>query len=172
MALIRALGDKTPRIGKDVFLAETAVIIGDVEIGDFCSIWYHTVVRGDVHYIRIGEGTNVQDGAILHCTYQKAPLEIGREVTIGHGAIIHGCIIGNRVLIGMGAIVLDLAHIPDEVIIAAGALVPSKAQLQSGYVYAGIPAKPLRPLSEEDKHSLHEHAARYQMYKTWYAPSS
>lgn len=172
MALIRALRNKTPRIGKDVFLAETAVIIGDVEIGDSCSIWYHTVVRGDVHYIRIGRGTNVQDGAILHCTYQKAPLEIGKEVTIGHGAIIHGCIIGNRVLIGMGAIVLDLAHIPDEVIIAAGALVPPKAQLQSGYVYAGIPAKPLRPLSEEDKHSLYEYASRYQMYKTWYAPSS
>jgi len=168
MAIIRPLLGKTPQIGADTFIAETAVIIGDVVIGEACSIWYHVVIRGDVHYIRIGNRTNIQDGAILHCTYQKAPLEIGDEVTIGHGAIVHGCKIGNRVLIGMGAILLDHAEIPDQTLIAAGALVPEGMKLQPGYLYAGIPAKPIKPLSEAHLTSLEAYASRYVMYKEWY----
>lgn len=171
MAIVRPLLDKTPVIGEGTFLAETAVIIGDVVIGRECSIWYHVVIRGDVHYIRIGDRTNIQDGAILHCTYQRAPLEIGNEVTIGHGAIVHGCRIGNRVLVGMGAIILDHAEVPDEVLIAAGALVPQGAKLESGYLYAGIPARPLKALSPDQLQSLEEYANRYVMYKTWYQGS-
>ncbi len=174
MAIIRPLLGKSPQIGPDTFVAETAVIIGDVVIGQACSIWYHVVIRGDVHYIRIGNRTNIQDGAILHCTYQKAPLEIGDEVTIGHGAIVHGCKIGNRVLIGMGAIILDHVEIPDQTLIAAGALVPEGMKLQPHYLYAGIPAKPIKPLSEAHLESLQVYASRYVMYKEWYkqnAPS-
>lgn len=172
MALIRPLLGKTPQIGPDTFIAETAVIIGDVVIGQACSIWYHVVIRGDVHYIRIGNRTNIQDGAILHCTYQKAPLEIGDEVTIGHGAIVHGCKIGNRVLIGMGAIILDHAEIPDQTLIAAGALVPEGMKLQPHYLYAGIPARPIKPLSEAQLESLQAYASRYVMYKEWYKQSA
>lgn len=168
MAIVRPLLGKAPRIGEGTFLAETAVLIGDVEIGRDCSIWYHVVIRGDVHYIRIGDRTNVQDGAILHCTYQKAPLEIGEEVTIGHGAIVHGCKIGNRVLVGMGAIILDLAEVPDDTLIAAGALIPEGMKLSSGYLYAGVPAKPIKPLSEAHLESLKAYASRYVLYKTWY----
>lgn len=168
MAIIRPLLGKVPQIGPNTFLAETAVIIGDVTIGQECSIWYHVVIRGDVHYIRIGNRTNIQDGAVLHCTYQKAPLEVGDEVTIGHGAIVHGCRIGNRVLIGMGAIVLDHAEIPDQVLIAAGALVPQHARLESGFLYAGIPARPIKPLSPGQVEELSLYASRYVMYKEWY----
>ncbi|GIV25556.1 MAG: hypothetical protein KatS3mg026_1248 [Bacteroidia bacterium] len=169
MAIIRPLLGKVPRIGEGTFLAETAVVIGDVEIGRDCSVWYHVVIRGDVHFIRIGNRTNIQDGAILHCTYQKAPLVIGDEVTIGHGAIVHGCTLGNRVLVGMGAIILDHAEVPDEVLIAAGALVPQGARLESGYLYAGVPARPIKPLSEEQRQSLLQYASRYVMYKAWYS---
>lgn len=170
MAIIRPLLGKVPQIGKNTFLAETAVVIGDVVIGEECSIWYHVVIRGDVHFIRIGNRTNIQDGAVLHCTYQTAPLIIGDEVTIGHGAIVHGCTIGNRVLIGMGAIVLDHAEIPDNTLIAAGALVPQHAKLEAGYLYAGIPARPIKPLSPEQIENLKDYASRYVMYKGWYEP--
>lgn len=172
MAIIRSLLGHTPQIGEGTFLAETAVIIGDVVIGRECSLWYHVVVRGDVHYIRIGDRTNIQDGAILHCTYQKAPLEIGDDVTIGHGAIVHGCHIGNRVLVGMGAIVLDHAEVPDDVLIAAGALIPQGAKLESGWLYAGVPARPIKPLSPDQLESLSLYASRYVMYKEWYRPEA
>ncbi|MCS7162907.1 MAG: gamma carbonic anhydrase family protein [Bacteroidia bacterium] len=172
MAIIRAIQGKTPQIGPETFLAETAVIIGDVVLGSQCSVWYHAVVRGDVHYIRVGDRTNIQDGAILHCTYQKAPLEIGSEVTIGHRAVVHGCRIGNRVLIGMGAIILDQAEIPDEVFIAAGALIPPGARLESGYLYAGIPARAVRPLTPEERADLRGYAHRYIYYKSWYEAAS
>ena len=168
MAIIRSLLGHTPILGEGTFLAETAVVIGDVVIGRECSLWYHVVVRGDVHYIRIGDRTNIQDGAILHCTYQQAPLEIGDEVTIGHGAIVHGCRIGNRVLVGMGAIVLDHAEVPDDVLIAAGALIPQGAKLESGWLYAGVPARPIKPLSPDQLESLRLYAGRYVMYKEWY----
>ncbi len=172
MAIIRPLLGHTPVIGEGTFLAETAVVIGDVVIGRECSLWYHVVVRGDVHYIRIGDRTNIQDGAILHCTYQQAPLEIGDEVTIGHGAIVHGCRIGNRVLVGMGAIVLDHAEVPDDVLIAAGALIPQGAKLESGWLYAGVPARPIKPLSPDQLESLRLYASRYVMYKEWYRPEA
>lgn len=168
MAIIRPLRGHTPIIGEGTFLAETAVVIGDVVIGRECSLWYHVVVRGDVHFIRIGDRTNIQDGAVLHCTYQQAPLEIGNEVTIGHGAIVHGCRIGNRVLIGMGAIVLDHAEVPDDVLIAAGALIPQGAKLESGWLYAGVPARPIKPLSPDQLETLPRYANRYVMYKEWY----
>lgn len=172
MAIIRSLLGHTPQIGEGTFLAETAVIIGDVVIGRECSLWYHVVVRGDVHYIRIGDRTNIQDGAILHCTYQKAPLEIGDDVTIGHGAIVHGCRIGNRVLVGMGAIVLDHAEVPDDVLIAAGALISQGAKLESGWLYAGVPARPIKRLSPDQLESLSLYASRYVMYKEWYRPEA
>ncbi len=168
MAIIRSLLGHTPILGEGTFLAETAVVIGDVVIGRECSLWYHVVVRGDVHYIRIGDRTNIQDGAVLHCTYQQAPLEIGDEVTIGHGAIVHGCRIGNRVLVGMGAIVLDHAEVPDDVLIGAGALIPQGAKLESGWLYAGVPARPIKPLSPDQLESLRLYAGRYVMYKEWY----
>ncbi|MCX8111828.1 MAG: gamma carbonic anhydrase family protein [Bacteroidia bacterium] len=168
MPIIRPIRGKVPQIGRDTFIAENAVIIGDVLIGDSCSIWYHVVIRGDVHFIRIGNRTNIQDGAVLHCSYQKAPLTIGNEVTIGHRAVIHGCTIGDRVVIGMGAIILDHAQVPDDVFIAAGALIPQNAKLESGYLYAGIPARPIRTLSPEELTELKLYADRYVMYKAWY----
>ena len=124
MALVRTLNGITPRFGEDCFLAETAVVIGDVEMGAQCSIWYHAVVRGDVHRIRIGDRVNIQDGAVLHCTYQRAELTIGNDVSIGHRAIVHGCTIQDKVLVGMGAIVMDHADIGSGSVIAAGAVVP------------------------------------------------
>ncbi|MCS6790224.1 MAG: gamma carbonic anhydrase family protein [Bacteroidia bacterium] len=168
MPIIRPLLGKVPQIGQDTFIAENAVIIGDVVIGRECSIWYNVVIRGDVHFIRIGDRTNIQDGAILHCTYQKASLEVGNEVTVGHGAILHGCRIGDRVLVGMGAIVLDHAQVEEEVLIAAGALVPQGAKLNSGFLYAGVPARAIRPLSPEERKELAAYAQRYLFYKSWY----
>ncbi|MCS6895487.1 MAG: gamma carbonic anhydrase family protein [Bacteroidia bacterium] len=168
MPIIRPLLGKVPQIGPDTFIAENAVLIGDVVIGAACSIWYNVVIRGDVNAIRVGNRTNIQDGAILHCTYQKAPLKIGDDVTIGHGAIVHGCTIGSRVLVGMGAIILDHAEVPDDTLIAAGALIPQGMKLESGYLYAGVPARAVKPLSAEQIESISLYAARYVMYKDWY----
>ena len=124
MPLILTVNDKSPKWGEDCFIAENATITGDVIMGDQCSVWFQAVVRGDVHYIKIGNKVNIQDGAILHCTYQKAPLNIGNNVSIGHRAIVHGCTIEDNVLIGMGAIVMDHAVIHSNTLIAAGAIVP------------------------------------------------
>lgn len=157
-----------PRFGKNVFIAPNATVVGDVVVGDDCSLWFNTVVRGDVHSIRIGNKTNIQDGAILHCTYQKASLTIGNEVSIGHGAIVHGCTIHDRVLIGMGAKVLDHAVIESEVIIAAGALVLENFRAESGYLYAGIPARKIKPLTPEQKALLQRTADNYILYGSWF----
>jgi carbonic anhydrase/acetyltransferase-like protein (isoleucine patch superfamily) len=157
-----------PTLPEGTFLAETAVVIGDVVLGDQCSVWFGAVVRGDVHTIRIGHRTNIQDGAILHCTYKTAPLQIGSDVSIGHGAIVHGCTIHDRVLIGMGAKILDHAVIEPEVLVAAGAVVRERDVLQSGYLYAGIPAKAIKPLTDAQRQNILDTPGRYIRYARWY----
>lgn len=168
MPVILPVNGISPRLGENVFVAPNATIVGDVEMGAECTVWFNAVIRGDVHTIRIGNRTNIQDGAILHCTYQKAPLSIGNEVSIGHGAIVHGCTVHDRVLIGMGAKVLDHAVIESEVIIAAGALVLENFRAESGWLYAGIPAKKIKPLTDEQKEMLKRTANHYVMYGSWY----
>jgi len=168
MPIIKTLRGMSPQLGADCFIAENAVIIGDVVLGDRCSVWYNVVIRGDVHSIRIGNESNVQDGAIIHCTYQKAPTTIGNRVTIGHSAIVHGCTVQDSVLIGMGAKVLDLAVIESNVIVAAGSLVLEKSVLESGFLYAGVPAKKMKPLSEAQIQGIQFYASQYVMYREWY----
>lgn len=157
-----------PHVPTTAFLADTATVIGEVLLGEYCSVWFGAIVRGDVHRIDIGDRTNIQDGAILHCTYKTAPLRIGSDVSIGHGAIVHGCTVHDRVLIGMGARVLDHAEIPPDVLIAAGALVREREVLQSGYLYAGIPAKAIKPLTPAQLQTLQDTPQRYIRYARWY----
>jgi carbonic anhydrase/acetyltransferase-like protein (isoleucine patch superfamily) len=168
MALLRSIRGFTPKIGKECFLAETAVLIGEVTLGDRVSIWYNTVVRGDVHSIVIGDDSNIQDGAVIHATYQKAKTVIGKNVTVGHSAIIHGCTLEDFCLVGMGAKVLDLAVVQSDVIVAAGALVLEKSVLESGWLYAGVPAKPVKRLSSEQITGIRKYADHYIMYSQWF----
>ena len=169
MPIIKPLLGKSPTIGKDVFVAETATIIGDVTLGDQCSVWYNVVIRGDVHYILIGTKVNIQDGAIIHCTYQKAPTNIGNNVSIGHRAIVHGCTVHDNVLIGMGAIVMDNAILHSNSIIAAGAVVLENTVVESGSIYAGIPARKVKSISPEQTQELIQGIAdKYVMYSGWY----
>jgi carbonic anhydrase/acetyltransferase-like protein (isoleucine patch superfamily) len=165
--MIKELNGHTPKIGKNTFIAETAVIVGDVTIGEDCSIWYGAVLRGDVSAIRIGNRTNVQENAVFHGTYEVSVCEVGDDVTIGHNAIIHGAKIGNGCLIGMGAILLDNAIIPDSTIIGAGALVPANTVLEPG-VWMGSPAKKLKDSSEKITESARRNSKDYLMYKVWY----
>lgn len=154
---LRAYQDIEPQLGERVYIDPASVVIGDVVLGDDCSVWPMTVIRGDMHRIRIGARTSVQDGSVLHITHasdfspEGFPLTIGEDVTIGHKAILHGCTLGSRILVGMGAIVMDGAVVDDEVIIAAGAVVTPGKHLESGYVYAGNPAKALRPLKDKER---------------------
>lgn len=173
MALIRELRGIAPQIGKDTFLAETAVLVGDVTLGDDCSVWYNAVLRGDVNKITIGDRTNIQDGVVIHTLYEGSPhpsqTVIGDDVSVGHNAIIHGARIGNRCLIGMGATVLDNAVVGEGCIVAAGALVLSGAVLEPGGLYAGVPAKRVRDVSPEQQRDIIERTARdYRMYASWY----
>ena len=157
----------SPRIGKNVYLDPTSVIIGDVVIGDYSSVWPLTVVRGDIHRIRIGTGTSVQDGSVLHVTHAGPynpdgyPLIIGDNVTIGHKVMLHGCTIGNRVLIGMAAIIMDGAKIEDEVVVGAGTLVPPGKILESGFLYLGSPVRQARPLTDKELNYFHYTSKRY-----------
>lgn len=168
MALILPVNDKYPVWGNDCYIADNATITGDVIMGDQCSVWFQAVIRGDVHYIRMGNKVNIQDGAILHCTYQKAPLNIGDSVSIGHKAIVHGCTIGDHVLIGMGAIVMDHAVVPDNTLIAAGAIVLENTICESGMIYAGIPARPVKKLDADVfDHNIRRIADNYIMYAGW-----
>lgn len=158
--MVRKLNEFTPNIDNSAFIAETAVIIGQVFIEEEANIWYNTIVRGDVEPIRVGKRTNVQDHVMLH-TSNNFPLTIGDDVTIGHGAIVHGCTVANRVLIGMGAIVLDGAHLEENVILGAGSLVPPGKTIPSGMMAMGSPAKVVRPLTEEEINHLAKSAAGY-----------
>ena len=167
MAIIRELRGFTPKIGKNCFIAENAVIIGDVTIGDDCSIWYGVVLRGDVNTIRIGNRVNIQDNASVHTLYQRSVTIIGDDVSVGHNAVVHGARVGNNVLVGMGAILMDNAEIADGSIIAAGAVVLSNEKLEPG-VYAGVPAKKVKEGSEAITAAAHKNAQGYIMYKEWY----
>jgi carbonic anhydrase/acetyltransferase-like protein (isoleucine patch superfamily) len=157
MTAVRKFKQWTPKLGERVFVDESAVVLGDVELGDDVSVWPQVSVRGDMHRIRIGARTSVQDNSVLHITHAGPfnpdgwPLIIGEDVTIGHSVTLHGCTIGNRVLIGMGAIVMDGAVVEDEVVVAAGALVTPGKTLESGYMYAGSPAKQIRPLKQKER---------------------
>ena len=173
MALIRKVRGHEPVIGENTFLAETAVILGDVTIGRDCSIWYNAVLRGDVNRIVIGDRTNIQDGVVLHTIYDKAkhPSQtiIGNDVSVGHNAIIHGAVIGDNCLTGMGATLLDNARIPSGCIIAANALVLSNAQLEPNSVYAGVPAKKVKEVTAEQREEIIRRTARdYMLYASWY----
>ena len=164
--LIKEINGKSPQFGKECYISENATIIGDVECGDRCSFWFNSVTRGDVDFIKIGNEVNVQDGAIIHCTYKKSPTTIGNKVTIGHNAIIHGCTIKDRVLIGMGAIVLDNCIIESDSIIAAGAVITMGTHVKSGEIYAGVPAKKVK--KGEFKKQLLDLANKYVEYSKWY----
>lgn len=168
MAIIKSLRGKSPKIGRNVFLAENAVIIGDVTIGDGSSIWYNTVLRGDVAPITIGNETNVQDGTVIHGTFEKASARIGNRVTVGHGVILHGCQIDDKVLLGMGSVVLDNAHVSEKTFIGAGSLISENYKTQSGMLYIGRPAVAKRPLKENELAFLDKSADNYLFYKTWY----
>jgi carbonic anhydrase/acetyltransferase-like protein (isoleucine patch superfamily) len=171
MAIIRSVKGIRPKTGKSCFLADNAVLTGDVVMGDGCSVWFNAVVRGDVHTIRIGNNVNIQDGAIIHCTYQKAPVNIGNNVSIAHNAIIHGCTIHDNVLVGMGAIVMDGAVIHSNSIIGAGAVVTEGTVVESGTVWAGLPARKVKdidPVLLEGQ--VNRISRNYTMYAGWYDP--
>jgi carbonic anhydrase/acetyltransferase-like protein (isoleucine patch superfamily) len=158
-----------PEFGKDCFIAPNATIVGDVTMGDGCSVWFNAVVRGDVNSIRIGNKVNIQDGAVIHCTYEKTKTIIGDNVSIGHNAIVHGCTVEDNVLIGMGAIVMDNARIGSNTIIAAGAVVLEGTQVEPGTIYAGVPAKKVKEISMELVNGeINRIANNYNMYASWF----
>lgn len=169
MALIKEVRGKHPQIGKDCFLAENATIVGEVSMGDECSVWFNAVIRGDVHFIKMGNKVNVQDGAVIHCTYQKSPTTIGNNVSIGHNALVHGCTIQDNVLIGMGSIVMDDAIIESNSIIAAGAVVLSGTHVEADSIYAGVPAKKVKSVSAElIEGEINRIANNYVKYAGWF----
>lgn len=169
MVLIKSVKGIKPKIGKNCFLAENATITGDVVMGDDCSVWFNAVVRGDVHQIRIGNNVNIQDGVIIHCTYQKAPVSIGNNVSIAHSAIVHGCTIHDNVLVGMGAILMDGVVVESNSVIAAGAVVSKNTIIKSGSVYAGVPAKKIKEMDQSLlEGEVHRISNNYNMYASWY----
>ena len=169
MALIKSVRGFTPKFGENCYLAENATIIGDVTIGNDCSIWFSTVIRGDVNTIKIGNRVNIQDGSVLHTLYQKSTINIGDNVSIGHNVTIHGTIIKNNVLIGMGSTLLDDAVIGENTIIAAGSLVLSKTIVEPNSIYAGVPAKKIKNIEpKQSKEMIQKIAENYLMYSDWY----
>ena len=169
MALIKSCRGIEPQFGEDVYLAENATVVGDVIMGDRCSVWFNAVVRGDVNSIRMGNQVNVQDGAVIHCTYEKTKTILGNNVSIGHNALVHGCTVEDNVLIGMGAIVMDNCHIESNCIIAAGAVLLENTRVESWSVYAGIPAKKVKTLSLElFTGEVQRIANNYVMYSGWF----
>lgn len=169
MAVIREIKGMTPKFGENCFIAETAVVIGDVVMGDDCSIWYGAVLRGDVNSITIGNKVNIQDGAVIHTLYQRSKTNIGNNVSIGHNAVIHGATIEDSCLIGMGAIVLDNAVVESGAIVAAGALVTSGMRVEGGHIYAGVPAKKIKAVDEKQRSEIIDRIAEdYKMYASWY----
>jgi len=168
MALILPIKEVHPSFGDNCFLAPNATIVGDVVMGNDCSVWFNAVVRGDVNSIRIGNKVNIQDGAVLHCTYEKTKVVLGNNVSIGHNAIVHGCHVHDNVLIGMGAIVMDNCEIGSNTIIAAGAVVTEGTKVPSGCIFAGVPAKKVKDISEELIHGeIDRIANNYLMYSSW-----
>jgi carbonic anhydrase/acetyltransferase-like protein (isoleucine patch superfamily) len=169
MALIKSCRGCEPQFGNDCFLAENSTIIGDVIMGNECSVWFNTVIRGDVNSIRIGNKVNIQDGAILHCTYEKTKVVIGDNVSIGHNALVHGCTIEENVLIGMGCIVMDNCYIEKNSIIAAGAVLLENTRVESGSIYAGVPAKKVKEVSKElFDGEIKRIANNYLLYSSWF----
>jgi carbonic anhydrase/acetyltransferase-like protein (isoleucine patch superfamily) len=168
MALIKSVRGIAPRFGENCFLADNATVVGEVVMGDNCTVWFNAVVRGDVHSITIGDNTNIQDGAVIHCTYQKSKTVIGSQVSIAHNAIVHGCTIEDNVLIGMGAIIMDDAVIGAQSVIAAGAVVLAGTIVEPGSTYAGMPAKRIKDTSEEMKAVIARTAKNYPMYAAWF----
>jgi carbonic anhydrase/acetyltransferase-like protein (isoleucine patch superfamily) len=169
MGLIRTLNGITPKLGKDCFVAENATLIGRVVAGEQCGFWYNCVLRGDVNDLILGDRVNIQDGAIVHGTYQKNPTKIGNDVTVGHNAIVHGCVLHDNVLIGMGAIVMDDAVVHSGSIVAAGAVVLERTIIEANCIYAGAPAKKVKELDPNTApEMLKEIAAKYVMYSGWY----
>ena len=169
MALLKSVKGISPIMGNDCYLAENATVVGDVQMGDNCSVWFNAVVRGDVNSIRMGNKVNVQDGAVIHCTYQKTKTVIGNNVSFGHNAIVHGCTVHDNVLIGMGAIVMDNAVIGSNSIIAAGAVVLENTIIEAACIYAGVPAKKVKDISPElISGEIDRIATNYVMYSGWF----
>lgn len=168
MAIVKEVRGFTPAFGENCFLAETAVVVGEVTMGNNCTVWFNAIVRGDVHSITIGDNTNIQDGAVIHCTYQKAKTVIGNNVSIAHNAIVHGCTIHDNVLIGMGAIVMDNAVVGSNSVIAAGAVVLAGTNVEPNSIYAGMPAKKVKEIGEEMQAVILRTAKNYPMYAEWY----
>lgn len=168
MALIKAVNGISPIIGQDCYLAENATIVGEVIMGKQCSVWFNAVIRGDVNSITIGDQTNIQDGAVIHCTYKTAKTVIGSCVSIGHNALVHGCTLEDETLVGMGAIVMDGAVVQKGAIVAAGAIVLEGTIVESGFLYAGIPAKKIKPLDDKLREMLKRISGNYIMYSGWF----
>lgn len=169
MAIIKEVRGFTPKMGSNCFLAETAAVIGDVTMGDDCSVWYGTVLRGDVNTIVIGNKVNIQDGAVVHTLYQRSKTIIGNNVSIGHNATVHGATIEDNCLIGIGAVVLDNAIVESGAIVAAGALITSGMRVEANSIYAGVPAKKIKEVSPEQQRDIVERIANdYTMYASWY----
>jgi len=169
MKIIKSVNGKSPKIPSDCYVAENATIVGDVEFGENCSVWFNAVIRGDVNFIKIGNKVNIQDGAVIHCTYQKHPTVIGNNVSIGHNAIVHGCTIHDNVLIGMGAIVMDNCIINSNSIIGAGAVVTQNTVVESGSIYAGVPAKKVKEINQSDfAGEIERISNNYVMYSGWF----
>ncbi|KAF9659848.1 gamma carbonic anhydrase family protein [Tenacibaculum sp. ZH5_bin.1] len=169
MPIIKPVRGKHPQISNDCYIAENATIVGDVQMGESCSVWFNAVIRGDVHYIKMGDKVNVQDGAVIHATYQKSPTTIGNNVSIGHNALVHGCTIHDNVLVGMGSIIMDDCVVESNSIIAAGAVVTKNTHIESGSVYAGVPAKKVKDISKElISDEIDRIANNYVKYSSWF----
>jgi carbonic anhydrase/acetyltransferase-like protein (isoleucine patch superfamily) len=168
MAIIKKIRGHQPQFGKNCFLADNAVVVGEVSMGDNCTVWFNAVVRGDVNSITIGDNTNIQDGAVIHCTYEKAKTLIGSNVSIAHNAVVHGCTLEDNVLVGMGAIVMDDAVVGKNSVIAAGAVVLPGTKIPEGSIYAGVPAKRVKDIGDDMKAMIQRTARNYPMYATWF----
>ncbi|WP_440120847.1 gamma carbonic anhydrase family protein [Tenacibaculum sp. Ill] len=169
MPIIKSVRGKHPQIPENCYIAENSTIVGDVQMGKECSVWFNAVIRGDVHYIKMGDKVNVQDGAVIHATYQKSPTTIGNNVSIGHNALVHGCTIHDNVLVGMGSIIMDDCIVESNSIIAAGAVVTKNTHIESGSIYAGVPAKKVKDISKElISGEIDRIANNYVKYSGWF----
>lgn len=167
--LIKSVNGKSPLIPEDCYVAENATIVGEVTLGHSCSVWFNTVIRGDVNFITIGNKVNIQDGAVIHCTYKKHPTVIGNNVSIGHNAIVHGCTIKDNVLIGMGAIVMDNCIVESNSIVAAGSVITQNSVVESGSIWAGVPAKKVKDINQSDfAGEIERISNNYVMYSGWF----